>query len=335
MASVLTGIKPSQTPHLGNYLGAIRPALRLAREHERARFFIADYHALTTLHDPARLRAYTYDVAATWLACGLERERMALFCQSAIPEVFELTWVLNCLVATGQLLRGHAYKDATAQDNSPNAGILNYPVLMAADIMLYDADLVPVGRDQKQHLELARDLAQRLNHLFGEGTVRLPTPHVSEAPLVPGTDGQKMSKSSGNSIPLFASPKELKKLVMRVVTGSEPLEAPKTARDTPVFSLYEQVAGPEPAKKLEAKLAAGGYGWGHAKADLLVALEAELGPMRARYETWRSDEKALDRVLDEGATAARRLAAATMERVRAAVGVRALGTTSRAHEVHS
>jgi tryptophanyl-tRNA synthetase len=319
--TALTGIKPTNIPHLGNYLGAIRPALALSESYRTA-YFIADYHALTTVRSPEALRGYVYDVAATWLACGLDPDTTLFYRQSDVPEVFELAWVLSCLLATGQLERGHAYKDALAKGESPNAGIFNYPVLMAADILLYDTDIVPIGRDQKQHLELSRDVALRLNHLYGEGTLVVPEALISDAPLVPGTDGTKMSKSKGNSIPLFDSAKGLKKAVMSIATGSEPLEAPKEPEGSTVVALYRQVAGPEAAGVLEEKLRAGGYGWGHAKQDLVDALEAELGPKRERFSSLRGDEVALDRLLDEGARRAREMARATMTRVRKAVGIR-------------
>jgi tryptophanyl-tRNA synthetase len=318
----LTGVKPTGAPpHLGNYLGAIRPALRLA-EQFWGLYFVADYHALTTMRDPAALRRSIHDVAATWLASGLDPERTILFRQSAVIEVFELAWILSCVVATGQLERGHAFKDAVARGESPNAGIFYYPVLMAADILLYDTDVVPIGRDQKQHLELARDMAVRLNHRYGEGTVVVPEPYFSEAPLVPGLDGQKMSKSRGNSVPLFADSKELRNLVMKIVTGSEPLEAPKRGEGTTVFEIYKLVASPEQVAELERKLAAGGYGWGHAKQDLYEALEAELAPLRRRYAELRADEARLDRILEEGAEKARARARRTIARVRAAIGIR-------------
>ena len=279
----LTGVKPTHVPHLGNYLGAIRPALRLADRYEGL-YFIADYHALTTVRDPAALQQSIYDVTATWLACGLDPQRTLLYRQSSIIEVFELAWVLSCVVATGQLERGHAFKDALAKGDVPNAGIFYYPVLMAADILLYDADVVPIGQDQKQHLELARDMAQRLNHHYGEGTVKVPEPLITEAPLVPGFDGQKMSKSRGNGVPVFASAKELRKGIMKFVTGSESLEAPKDPASATVFQLYQLVATPPQVEELARKLRAGGYGWGHAKQDLYEALEAELGPTRERFE---------------------------------------------------
>ena len=322
MKTALTGIKPTNIPHLGNYLGAIRPALSLSESYKTA-YFIADYHALTTVRSAADLRRFVYDVAATWLACGLDPDTTLFYRQSDIPEVFELTWVLSCLVATGQLERGHAYKDALAKGESPNAGVFNYPLLMAADILLYDTDLVPVGRDQQQHLELCRDVAIRLNHQYGEGTLVVPAALIGDAPLVPGTDGAKMSKSRGNSIPLFESQKTLKKAVMSIATGSEPLEAPKEPEGSTVVALYRQVAGEARSAELEAKLRAGGYGWGHAKQDLVEALEDELGPKRERFAALRADEEGLDRLLVHGATRARAIAHETMARVRSAVGVRA------------
>lgn len=321
MKRSLTGIKPTGTIHVGNYLGAMRPAMRMVEAYDSSLYFIADYHALTTVHDRGQLHTMVYDVAAAWLAVGLDPERTVLYRQSAVTEVFELAWVLSCLMATGQLERGHAYKDALARGEAPNAGIFNYPVLMAADIVLYDTDVVPVGQDQRQHIEVARDVAQRINHVFGEGTLVVPQPVIQEDLLVPGLDGQKMSKSHGNVIPLFASQKELKKIVMSIVSSSEPLEAPKQAEGTTLFTLYKHVAGAEKAVALADKLRAGGYGWGHAKLDLLAALEDELGPLRERYVALRSDEAKLDVLLAEGAARARVLARATMERVRDAIGI--------------
>ncbi len=317
----LTGIKPTATPHLGNYLGAIRPALRLAEQY-RTIYFIADYHALTTLRDPQALQGYIYDVAATWLACGLDPERTIFFRQSQVIEVFELAWILACLFGTGHLLRGHSYKDAIAKgQKDPNAGITFYPILMAADILLYDTHVVPVGKDQKQHLEVARDLAGRFNHHFGP-TLVVPEPLIGEAPLVPGTDGTKMSKSKGNTIPLFAPPKQLRKLIMSIKTGSEGLDDPKDPDRSTVWQLCRQLA-PEAAGPMAEKLRRGvGYGWGHAKQDFFEALDAELGPMRERFEALRGDEAQLDETLAAGAAKARPIAQATMARVREAVGIR-------------
>jgi len=315
----LTGIKPTHLPHLGNYLGAIRPALSLVDEY-RTLYFIADYHALTSVRDADGLRGYVRDVAATWLACGLDPDRTLLYRQSDVPQVFELAWVLSCLLATGQLERGHAYKDAVARGESPSAGLFNYPLLMAADILLYDTDVVPVGKDQKQHLELTRDVATRLNHTYGEGTLVVPEALISEAPLVPGTDGEKMSKSRGNSIPLFAPPKKLRKVVMGIKTGSETLEEPKRAEGSTVYDLYSLIA-PDRAPEMKSRLEAGGYGWGHAKQDLFDALEAELGPKREAYLEIRADEPRLDAILHSGAGRAHEIADRTMTRVREAIGI--------------
>jgi tryptophanyl-tRNA synthetase len=317
----LTGIKPTHIPHIGNYLGAIRPALRLSETYRTA-YFIADYHALTTVRDPAALRGHVHDVAATWLACGLDPDKTLFYRQSDVPEVFELSWVLACITATGQLERGVAYKDALAKGEAPNAGIFYYPVLMAADILLFDTDVVPIGADQRQHVELARDMAARVNHLFGEGTLVVPEPLTTEAPLVPGLDGQKMSKSKGNSIPLFEGGKKLRKLCMSIVTGSETLEEPKKAEGTPVFEIYRQMASAEQASELEAKLAAGNFGWGHAKDALYEVLEQSLAPARERFGTLRADPAELDRVLARGAERARGIAQATLGRVRERIGVR-------------
>ncbi|MET0287971.1 MAG: tryptophan--tRNA ligase, partial [Polyangiales bacterium] len=283
--------------------------------------FIADYHALTTVHDRRQLHTMVYDIAAAWLAVGLDPERTLIYRQSSVTEVFELSWILSCVMATGQLERGHAYKDALGRGEAPNAGIFNYPVLMAADIVLYDTDLVPVGEDQRQHLEVARDVAARINHVFGEGTLVVPAPLIQKELVVPGLDGQKMSKSYGNVIPLFGTAKELKKTVMSIVTGSESLEAPKEPEGTTVFTLYKQVAGQARAEELAGKLRAGNYGWGHAKQDLLTALDETLGPMRERYAVLRADEAKLDALLEAGAARARLIARATMERVRDAIGI--------------
>jgi tryptophanyl-tRNA synthetase len=315
----LTGIKPTHQPHLGNYLGAIRPALSLVDRY-RTLYFIADYHALTSVRDPNALRGHIRDVAATWLACGLDPERTLLYRQSDVPEVFELTWVLSCFLATGHLERGHAYKDALARGESPNAGIFNYPALMAADILLYDTDVVPIGKDQKQHLELTRDVAMRLNHLYGERTLVVPEALISEAPLVPGTDGEKMSKSKGNGIPLFDSPNKLHKVIMGIKTSSESLDQRKSVEGSTIYELYTLVA-PDQAPEMKQKLEEGGYGWGHAKEDLFQAIEAEIGPKRDVYRSIRGDEKQLDAILHAGAERARTIAHGTIRRVRSAVGI--------------
>ena len=320
----LTGIKPTAAPHLGNYLGAIRPALRLSEEY-RTLYFIADYHALTTVRDREAMSRHIYDVAASWLAAGLDPEQTMLFRQADVPEVFELAWTLSCMLAAGQLERSHAFKDAQSKMKAPNAGILYYPVLMAADILLYDTNVVPVGKDQLQHLELARDVATRFNFVFGdEGAnpiLTVPEALITEAPLVPGLDGEKMSKGRGNAVSLFDTKKNLRKTIMKIVTGSETLEEPKQAEGTTIYELCRQVS-PAAAEEMKQKLAAGNYGWGHAKQDFFEAVEAELGPMREKYTALRADEEQLDVILARGAVRAQRIAQATMRRVREATGIR-------------
>lgn len=323
MKTSLTGIKPTAIPHLGNYLGAIRPALQLTEKY-KSLYFIADYHALTTVRDPKAMRSYVYDVAATWLACGLNPSETLLYRQSDIIEVFELSWILSCMIHSGQLFRGHSYKDAMEKTGeAPNGGVLFYPMLMAADILLYDTNFVPVGKDQKQHLELTRDVAIRFNHIFGEDLLVVPEPVISDAPLVLGTDGTKMSKSKGNSIPLFAPPKKLRKLVMGIKTSSESLEEPKDPEPSTVYQLCQQV-NPEIAAEMAEKLRAGNFGWGHAKQMLFEALDQELGDNRTKFEELRADEAELDRILATGAEEARQKARRTMDRVRAAIGIRQL-----------
>jgi tryptophanyl-tRNA synthetase len=327
----LTGIQPSGRAvpieeggaiHLGNYLGAIVPALELmAKGDYQGIYFIADYHALTSQRDSDALRQNVRDVAATWLAAGLDPTKTLLFRQSAVPEVFELSWVFACIVAAGQLERGHAYKDAVDRGQAPNAGLFNYPLLMAADIILYDADVVPVGADQKQHLEIARDIAMRMNHVYGEGTVVVPEALITDAPIVPGADGRKMSKSYGNTISLFAPPKALRSAILKVKSDSTPLETPKEPEGALVYDLYKLVATEAQTAELAAKLRAGNYGWGHAKQELYEVLEARIAPMRERYIELRKNPEKIDAILEQGAVQARKRAQATMARVRRAVGI--------------
>jgi tryptophanyl-tRNA synthetase len=323
----LTGIKPtgqrteSGAVHIGHLLGSIGPAIALTERYD-ALYFIADYHALTTQRDPGALRENSYDIAASWIACGLDPARSILFRQSDVIEVFELTWVLACMTAVGQLERGHAYKDALGKTDAPNAGIFNYPLLMAADIVLYDTNVVPIGADQKQHLELARDIATRMNHHYGEGTLVVPEAVISEAPIVLGPDGQKMSKSYGNVIPLFGSSDALRKAVLKYKSDSTPLEEPKVPEGAVVFELFKQVATPAQTDELASKLRAGGFGWGHAKQALYEVLEARIAPMREKYLALRADEAQLDKILANGAERARERAQRVMQRVRRATGIR-------------
>jgi tryptophanyl-tRNA synthetase len=322
MKTALTGIKPSGVPHLGNYLGMIRPALALTANY-RCLYFIADYHALTTLHDGAQLRANTMALAATWLALGLnpdEADRAVLYRQSDVPEIMELAWILSCFTAKGLLDRAHAFKDAVAQNRDVTAGLYTYPVLMAADILAFGAEVVPVGRDQKQHVEMARDIATRFNRVYGDLLV-LPEPLIrEEVETIPGLDGRKMSKSYGNTLPMFLPAAQLRKLVMRIQTDSTPVADPKDPDRAPVFQLYRQVVGAEAAAPLAERLRAGGTGWAAAKEALAAALEETWAEPRARYEAWRQDEAGLEAVLRRGGEHARALAAPRLRAIRHAVG---------------
>jgi tryptophanyl-tRNA synthetase len=325
---VLTGIKPTGSPHVGNLLGAIRPALRLADEGLEAMYFIADYHALTTVHDGAELRKLTYEVAATWLAMGLDPERTLFYRQSDIPEIFELAWVFSCFTSKGWMNKAHAYKaivaDAEKRGEDPDAGInmgiYSYPVLMAADIIAFDIDLVPVGKDQVQHVEIARDIAQRINHVYGGEVLRLPQAKIDETTaIVPGLDGRKMSKSYNNTIPLFAPPKQMKKIINQIVTDSRPPEEPKEPEGT-IFELFKAIATPDETRALSDRYRSG-IGWGDAKKALLDRLEQEVGTARARYDALIADPTKIDDLLAQGAAKARRTARATLDRVRTAIGI--------------
>jgi tryptophanyl-tRNA synthetase len=331
---VLTGIKPTGTPHIGNLLGAIRPALQLADEGLEAMYFIADYHALTTVHPPDckadDLRQLTYEVAATWLAAGLDPERTLFYRQSDIPEILELAWIFSCFTSKGWMNKAHAYKaivaDREAQgetdvDAGINMGIYTYPILMAADIIAFDVDLVPVGKDQVQHVEIARDIAQRINHAYGKELLRLPKAKIDDnTAIVPGIDGRKMSKSYGNQIPIFASPKATKKAVNQIVTDSSPPEAPKDPDSSIIFSIYKAIATPEETRALAERYRAG-IGWGDAKKALLDRLETEVGEARARYDALMADTSKIDALLAQGAAKARKTARATLDRVRSAIGI--------------
>lgn len=319
MPVALTGIKPSGQPHLGNFLGMFRPALALAEQYETL-YFIADYHALTTLHDGAALRALTGEIAATWLALGLDPERTLLYRQSDVPQVMELSWILSCFTAKGLLDRAHAYKDALAQEREVSAGTYTYPVLMAADILAFDANFVPVGKDQKQHVEICRDIALRVNHVYGDILVPPVALIREEIQTIPGLDGRKMSKSYGNTIPLFAPPAALRKRILQIQTDSTPVEAPKDADAAPVFQLYRHFASAGEAASLRARLAAGGCGWAVAKDALWQAVERTLAEPRRLYADWMADPDRLHRVLERGAERARERAEKRLRIVRRAVG---------------
>jgi len=327
---VLTGIKPTGTIHIGNLAGAIKPALELSGQGLDACYFIADYHGLTTVRDAAAMQRQTYEVAAAWLAFGLDPERVLFYRQSDVPEIFELAWVLACFTSKGWMNKAHAYKAQVDQaraagetdvDAGINMGLYEYPVLMAADILALDTDLVPVGQDQVQHVEIARDIAQRVNHTYGAEVLRLPQAKVDKAVAVlPGVDGRKMSKSYDNVIPLFAPAKQLRKTVMRIVTDSTPPEAPKDPDTSTIFQIYRALATPSEAADLAGRLRTG-IGWGEAKGALAELLEHKLSGPRARYEALMADLPGVDRLLAEGAARARQSARVVLDRVRHAVGI--------------
>jgi tryptophanyl-tRNA synthetase len=324
----LTGIQPSGTPHIGNYLGMIRPALDLARDYD-AYYFLADGHALTTVRDPRLLREQTYEIAAVMLALGLDPERVVFYRQSDVPETFELAWILSCVTPKGLLNRAHAYKDVVREneaagrpaDEGVSLGLFAYPVLMAADILIVDAHVVPVGSDQKQHVEMARDIAEAFNRTYGD-VLTLPEPLIDPSvATITGTDGRKMSKSYGNVVPIFASDDELRKLVMRIVTDSRRPEEPKDPAGDNVFRIYEHVADPEQVEAMRRRYTEGGVGYAEVKAELATLLQERFGAPRARYEALMANREEIDRVLGEGARRARLVAENVLSRVRRAVGL--------------
>lgn len=323
MSRVLTGIQSSGKPHLGNLLGAILPAIELAdAQREPAFLFIADLHALTTIRDPQHLRNNTYDVAATWLAAGLDPERHVFFRQSDVPEVCELAWYLGCLTPYPMLANAHSFKEKSANLAEVSAGLFTYPVLMAADILIYQAELIPVGKDQKQHLEITRDIGGAFNRTYGE-VFRLPEGIFREEVMVlPGIDGRKMSKSYGNTLDPLGDLNELHKRVRRIVTDSTPLEMPKNPDTCVVFKLYSVVAPVEAVEEMRQRYLSGGYGYGQAKEALFEALVQRFEREREAFQHWRKDTAALEQILLAGAEKARVEAQKTLQRVREAVGLR-------------
>ena len=321
MKRALTGIRPSGDLHIGNYLGAIKPALEL-QANFHCMYFIADLHALTTNKDAAALESQSYDIAAAWIALGLDHNKNILYRQSDRSEVTELMWYLSCVTGVGFLEKAHAYKDAASQSKDVNVGVFTYPTLMAADILLYAPDVVPVGKDQKQHVEMARDMAGSLNALYGE-VLKLPEPLIDERVMtVPGLDGRKMSKSYNNVIPLFSDENSLKKRVMSIKTDSTPVEAPKILKGTLIGELFEIFSSPAQFKDLESRLMAGGLGWGHAKEELFEVINACLKDARSRFTSLRSDEEKLQSILKEGAEKALAIGGPILHDVRTALGIR-------------
>jgi tryptophanyl-tRNA synthetase len=335
---ILTGITTSGTPHLGNYTGAIRPAVAASRAADAESFyFLADFHALVKVQEPARIQRSTLEIAATWLACGLDPDKVWFYRQSDIPEIPELTWLLTCVAGKGILNRAHAYKAAVDRnraeslddDAGVNAGLFMYPVLMAADILLFNADKVPVGRDQVQHIEMARDFGQRFNHVYGEPVgkqyFRLPEAVIeAQVATLPGLDGRKMSKSYDNTIPLFAPKATLKKLVASIVTDSKAPGEPKDAEASNVFQLYQAFADAGETEAMRGEFARG-IGWGDAKQRLFERIDAEVAPLRERYETLMTNPAGIERLLRDGAERLRaRYATPLLRELREAVGLRDL-----------
>lgn len=331
---VLTGVKPTGMPHLGNYMGAIKPAIDMANKltsngNGEGWLFIADYHSLTGLHNAEEMNHMVYEVAATWLACGVDPSKTTIYRQSDIPEIMELNWILSCVSPKGLMNRAHAYK-AKVQENEElqredldfgvNMGLYNYPILMSADILMFDATHVPVGSDQVQHIEIARDLAEKFNRTFGE-VLTVPQAVITEgAKTLPGIDGRKMSKSYGNHIPLFEDPKKRRKTVMKIVTDSSPPETPKDPDNSLLFDLYKIFATPAQVEEMRAKYLKG-IGWGYVKEDLNTALEVWLAPMREKYDRLIQNKDEIDAILAAGALKARVRSQANILKIRKAIGL--------------
>jgi tryptophanyl-tRNA synthetase len=317
---ILSGIQPSGRPHLGNYFGALRQYITLQTGNEPF-YFIASYHALTSVQEPALLREYTTGVALDFLALGLDPQQSALFTQQDVPEVTELAWILSCVTPMGMLERATSYKDKIAQGISPNHGLFAYPVLQAADILIYLSDVVPVGQDQKQHLEMTRDIAAKFNQLFGEVFV-IPEPYILDnTAVVPGLDGRKMSKSYGNEIGIFDEGKDLKKKVMSIVTDSTPVEEPKDPSESTPFLLLSLLASEEETAQWEARYKAGGMGYGEVKKRLLELVDQYFAPARERRRELEADPGYVQDVLWDGGMRARAVAQQVMEKVREATGL--------------
>ncbi|MEB5965709.1 MULTISPECIES: tryptophan--tRNA ligase [Comamonas] len=334
----LTGITPSGTPHLGNYAGMMRPAIEASRDKNVENFyFLADYHALIKCQDPERVQRSTIEIAASWLAAGLDPEHVTFYRQSDIPEIPELTWFLTCVTGKGLLNRAHAYKAAvdknnasgTEPDDGVTAGLFMYPVLMGADILIFNANKVPVGRDQVQHLEMARDMASSFNHIYGSEYFTLPEAVVEESvATLPGLDGRKMSKSYNNTIPLFAPREQLRKLINSITTDSRAPGQAKEVEGSALFQIYQGFASEEESAALRQQYAEG-IAWGDAKQILFERIDREIAPMRERYEYLIAHPAELEEILQAGAVKARKLATPLLQQLRAAVGIRNLAQTSK------
>lgn len=321
MSRILTGVQSTGTPHLGNLLGAILPAIEMAKVSKEETFlFIADMHSLTQIKDAALLKENTYSVAATWLACGLDINSTIFYRQSDIPEVTELSWYLSCFFPYQRLTLAHSFKDKADRLSDVNSGLFTYPMLMAADILLYDADVVPVGKDQLQHLEMTRDVANRLNNIVGDTLIPPSAKINEETKLVPGTDGQKMSKSRNNFINIFLPDKKLRKQVMGIQTDSTPLEEPKNPDTDNVFALYKLMASDEQIATMRANYEGGNYGYGHAKQALYELIITKFANERTKYNHYMENLNEVDEALAIGAKKARKVASAVLNRVREKMG---------------
>ncbi|MDZ4148423.1 MAG: tryptophan--tRNA ligase [Flavobacteriaceae bacterium] len=321
MSRILTGIQSTGTPHLGNILGAILPAIEMAAIPENDSFlFIADFHSLTQIKDAEQMRQNTYATAATWLAFGLNPQKTVFYRQSDVPQVTELTWYLNCFFPYQRLTLAHSFKDKADRLEDVNAGLFDYPMLMAADILLYDAEIVPVGKDQLQHLEITRDVASRFNNLMGE-TFVVPQAKVQQDTMyVPGTDGTKMSKSKGNTVDLFLSDKALRKQILAIQTDSTPLEAPKNPDTCNVFALYKLIASNEQTAEMKANYERGGFGYGHAKQALYELIVDKFEEPRRKFRDYMANPQLVDRALILGAERAEAVAQSVLKRVRNRLG---------------
>jgi tryptophanyl-tRNA synthetase len=326
MKTVLTGVKPTGMPHLGNLLGAIKPAIEMSHAEDGARhiYFIADYHALNSVRDAKQFKEDVYGIAATWVALGLDTKKSIFYKQSDVPEIFELQWMLGCMTPKGDMNRAHSYKDQIQKneelgrdaDHGVNMGLYCYPILMAADILLYDTNEVPVGKDQVQHIEIARSIAQRINEYYGEGTLIEPQEVLQKSgAYIPGLDGRKMSKSYDNTIGLWLTEKKLKKTINKITTDSTPAEAPKDPDNSLIMDIFRLFATPEQIAEEEKKFREG-IGWGYAKADLFEVVNDYLKEPREKYNHLMENRHELDAILQDGANRAREIAKVTMERVR-------------------
>jgi len=322
MSRILTGIQSTGTPHLGNILGAIQPAIQLSQEPKNESFlFIANLHSLTQIKDGELLKENTYSVAATWLSFGLDPQKTVFYRQSDIPEVTELMWYLMCSFPYQRLTLAHSFKDKSDVLSDVNAGLFSYPMLMAADILLYDADFVPVGKDQLQHLEITRDIAQKINNQFNKDLLIIPEAVIQEdTKLIPGTDGEKMSKSRNNYINIFLPEKQLKKQVMSITTDSTPLEEPKNPDTCAVFNLFQLMGTATQNEDLRQKYLAGNFGYGHAKNELFALILERFKNERKKYDYYMSNKNELDEILQLGSEKARAVASKTLNRIRYQLG---------------